>query len=77
MSAILNHRVDELLVGVLKHVRESLETRAKEGAVFLPNDSTEGESESGCLQKASQNVIDKLLKSSTCSSNSRENLEEI
>ena len=80
VSAILNHRVDDLLVNSLKEVRITVARRRKNteqsgSTGSLDQGPRNSLQDPGCLQKAKDNVIGKLLKTSKCgASRSCENL---
>ena len=54
VSAVLNHRIDELLVGVLRQINLK-ERKPKKRAKCLPDDN-------GCVQEAARGLIGKLFK---------------
>ena len=64
VSAILNHKVDDLLVGILKQIRLSAEQRRhqKHRDRSLRSRTTANDNTAGCLTKARNRVLAKLLR---------------
>ena len=63
VSAVLNHMVDELLVRILRCIRDTKDSGPMDGRLTDHRGSDEG----GCLDKAKGCVLKKLLKSSSTS----------
>lgn len=76
VSAILNHKVDDLLVGILKQIRLNLELpELKRRRMSLKEDLMHGNNGyEGCLSKARDNVLGRLLRGSKRMSKSCEDL---
>ena len=60
VSAILNHKVDDLLVGILKQIRLSLDGPDVED--IEPEKSKECSDDSACLAQARQTMLGKFFK---------------
>ena len=72
VSAVLNHKVDDLLVGVLKQIRLTPE-RQKQNEKRKSKVKVR-EDDIGCLERARRNVLNKLLRGNKRMSKSCENL---
>ena len=75
VSAILNHKVDDLLVGTLKQIRLNLEQpELTKRRMSMKEDLMQGNGYEGCLTKARDNVLGRLLRGAKRMSKSCENL---
>ena len=66
VSAVLNHKVDELLAGVLSQIRLKQRNRRKQKCLPEPDN--------GCVQGAARGIIGKLFKNHPYAFRSCDNL---
>ena len=64
VSAAIDHKTDELLVGILKQIRLLQAKKRKAMSKWCASRRPETD-DSGCLMKARENVLAKLLKGDT------------
>lgn len=71
-SAVLNHKVDELLVGILKQIKLKLNPEAIEKAVMMSQDKEKKHS-----RKGPKKILDKLFRRNCKSLSRLENLFDL
>ena len=73
VSAAIEHKVDDLLVGILKQIR-LIRQREEKTSRASSKHQGKGDDAAGCLTRARQNVLAKLLRSKKFHSKSCDNL---
>ena len=78
VSAVLNHKVDELLVGVLSQIKlHQAKIMKKPISKALSTGTTCLPQEMGCFQKAAHGLFAKLVRGNACMFRSCDNLFEL